>query len=118
MASVLTALFVSTPDYFLRVNDNSLDLVGFRPGDTVAVSKSHPPQNGDIVIARIGKAAMLRRYRASSGNGNARLQQVSRNHSGTIPTSEDDDLEIAGVVVVVAVAVVTSPRDTGVRLAG
>ena len=92
--------FESRPDYFLRVKGDSMDLVGFRSGDVVAVHEGGDPRNGDIVVARIGEEITLKRYYRQNGYGSIELQPVSSNaEHNTIPVDGQTDFEISGVVV-------------------
>ena len=96
----LTERFESRPDYFLRVKGDSMDLVGFRSGDVVAVREGGAPRNGDVVVARIGEDITLKRYYRRNGHGSVELQPVSSNaeHS-TIRIDGQSDFEISGIVV-------------------
>ena len=95
-----TERFESRPDYFLRVKGDSMDLLGFRSGDVVAVREGGVPRNGDVVVARIGEEITLKRYYRQNGYGSVELQPVSSNaeHS-TIRIDGQSDFEISGVVV-------------------
>ena len=96
----LTERFEARPNYFLRVKGDSIDLVGFRPSDVVAVRKGGDPRNGDIVVARIGEEITLKRYYRQNGYGSIELQPVSSNaEHNTIPVDGQTDFEISGVVV-------------------
>ena len=54
--------FESRPDWFVRVEGDSLDKVGFRTGDILAVRRDPEPRNGDIVVARIGDEVVVKRF--------------------------------------------------------
>ena len=96
----LTERFEARPDYFLRVKGDSMDLMGFRSGDIVAVKKGGDPRNGDVVVARIEEKITLKRYCRRNGHGSIELQPVSTNdeHS-TIHVDGQSDFEISGIVV-------------------
>ena len=95
-----TERFEARPNYFLRVKGDSIDLVGFRPSDVVAVRKGGDPRNGDVVVARIGEDITLKRYYRGNGYGRIELQPVSSNddHSKN-PIDGYSDFEICGIVV-------------------
>ena len=77
--------FEGRPDYFLRVQGDSLDKVGFR--------------TGDLVVARIGQEIVLKRYRCVSKSV-VELQPESTNpeHQPIRIDAQSDDVEIVGVV--------------------
>ena len=79
----LSERFESRPDYFLQVKGDSMDLIGFRSGDVVAVREGGDPRNGDVVVARIRRGnyaqAVLpsergRQHRAPAGQQQRRAQ--------------------------------------------
>ena len=92
--------FESRPDYFVRVEGDSLDAVGFASGDIVAVRKQPEANNGDIVLARIGQDATLKRYQRVSKD-TVEFQPVSTNpeHEPIRVDARTDDVAIVGVVV-------------------
>ena len=96
----LSERFESRPDYFLQVKGDSMDLIGFRSGDVVAVREGGDPRNGDVVVARIGEEITLKRYYRQNGDGSIELQPVSSNaEHNTIRIDGRNDFEISGVVV-------------------
>ena len=96
----VTAQFEAPPDYFLRVQGDSLDKVGFRTGDVVAVQRNPDVRNGDLVVARIGQEIVLKRYRRVSKSV-VELQPESTNpeHQPIRIDAQTDDVEIVGIVV-------------------
>ena len=70
--------FESRPDYFVRVEGDSLDQAGFASGDIVAVRKQPEASDGDIVLARIGAEVTLKRYQRVDAE-HVELQPVSTN---------------------------------------
>lgn len=92
--------FESRPSYFLEVTGDSMDLAGFRSGDVVAVREGRNPQNGDIVVARIGEDITLKRFYRRNEYSDIELQPVSTNDEhDTISVDEQTDFEISGIVV-------------------
>ena len=94
--------FESRPDYFVRVEGDSLDKVGFASasGDIVAVRKQPEANDGDIVLARIGQEVTLKRYQRV-GKNTVEFQPVSTNpeHEAITVGPTTVDAEIVGVVV-------------------
>ena len=92
--------FEARPDWFVRVKGNSMDKVGFRTGDIVAVRRQPEARNGDIVVARIGSDITVKRYQRTRAN-RVELQPVSSDaENETIRIGPDtEDVEIIGIVV-------------------
>ncbi len=49
-----TESFESRPDWFVRIERDSLAWLGYRSGDILAVRRDPEPRNGELVVARIG----------------------------------------------------------------
>ena len=92
--------FDSKPDYFVRVKGDSMDRAGFEDGDVVAVRRNPDPNEGDLVVARIGQDVTLKRYHRKS-RSLIELQPMSTNpeHQPIRINAKIEDFEIAGVVV-------------------
>ena len=99
LESVL-AQFESRPDYFVRVEGDSLDKAGFATGDIVAVRRQPEANDGDIVLARIGPEVTLKRF-ARTDAEHIELQPVSTNpeHKPIRIGPTTEDAEIVGIVV-------------------
>ena len=99
LESVLTE-FESRPDYFVRVEGDSLDKVGYASGDIVAVRKQPEARDGDIVLARIGPEVTLKRFERLDAK-TVELQPVSTNpvHEPIRIGPTTKDAEIVGIVV-------------------
>ena len=99
LESVL-AQFQSRPDFFVRVEGDSLDQAGFASGDIVAVRKQPEASDGDIVLARIGAEVTLKRFERIDAE-HVELQPVSTNpdHQAIEIGPGTDDAEIVGIVV-------------------
>ena len=99
LESVL-AQFESRPDYFVRVEGDSLDSAGFANGDIVAVRKQPEAREGDIVLARIGEEVTLKRFQRIDDE-HVELQPVSTNpeHEPIPIGPSTEDAEIVGIVV-------------------
>ena len=98
------------PDWFVRVVGDSLDKVGFRSGDVLAVKRNPEPRNGDVVVARIGDEVVVKRF-CRTGPETIELQPASHNpqHKPIQITARTVGFEIVGTVVG---AVVGTRRDT------
>ena len=107
-AQTLWARFEQTPDYFLGVRGDSMDRVGIKDRDVVAVRTDPDVREGDIVIARIGTEITMKRYHRERTTGQIELQTESTNpEHEAIRLTEDTDCEIVGVVVG---AIIGTPR--------
>ena len=96
----LSRQFEATPDFFVRVEGDSLDKVGFTTGDIVAVRQQPEAHNGDIVLARIGDEVTLKRYERT-GPDTVEFQPASTNpeHKPIRVNARTGDVAIVGVVV-------------------
>ena len=92
--------FEARPDFFVRVEGDSLNKVGFSTGDIVAVRKQPEANDGDIVIARIGQEVTLKRYQRIDKD-TVEFQPVSTNreHQPIRVDAGTEDVAIVGVVV-------------------
>ena len=99
LESVL-AEFEARPDFFVRVEGDSLDRVGFASGDIVAVRRQPEANDGDIVLARIGQEVTLKRFQRIDAK-HVELQPGSTNpEHEPIPIGPTaHDTEIVGIVV-------------------
>lgn len=83
--------------YVLQVRGQSMIEDGILEGDYVVIRENKTPQNGDVVVAMVnGYSATLKRFYKES-DGRVRLQPAN-NAMEPIMLSEDDSLEIQGVV--------------------
>ena len=82
------------------VNGDSMDRVGSRSGDIVAVRRNPEPDEGDVVIARIGQEITLKCFHRA-GRNRIELQPRSSNpeHKPIVIDGTTADWEIVGVVV-------------------
>ena len=96
----LAARFEARPDWFVRVEGDSLDKVGFRSGDILAVQRNPDPRDGDIVVARIGEEVVVKRF-CRKGPETIELQPESHNpaHKPLRITAQTVGFEIVGTVV-------------------
>ena len=94
------AQFEGTPDYYLRVQGDSMDKAGFRTGDVVAVEREREPHEGDVVVARLGTEITLKRYcRKAPDRIELQPESTNREHTAITIDRHTDDWQIVGVVV-------------------
>ena len=84
----------------MRLTGDSMDKVGVRTGDIVAVRRQAEARNADVVIARIG-TDITRKHYELAGKTTVELQRVSTNaeHKPIEIGPTMTDVEIVGVVV-------------------
>ena len=87
-------------DFYLIVQGDSMDRVGFGSGDIVAVRRNPEPNEGDVVIARIGQEVTLKCFHRADPD-RIELQPRSSNpeHKPIVIDGTTADWEIVGVVV-------------------
>ena len=87
-------------DFYVIVNGDSMDRVGYRSGDIVAVKRNPEPGAGEVVIARIGQEITLKCFHRA-GRNRIELQPRSSNpeHKPIVIDKTTPDWEIVGVVV-------------------
>ena len=106
------AHFEAPPDWFVRVEGDSLDKVGFRSGDILAVKANPDPRDGDIVVARIGEEVVVKRF-CRTGPNTVELQPASNNpeHTPIRITPSTVGFEVVGTVVGAIVGTRRDPSD-------
>ena len=87
-------------DFYLIVQGDSMDRVGYGSGDIVAVRRNPEPNEGDVVIARIGQDVTLKCFHRANPE-RIELQPRSSNpeHKPIVIDVTTADWEIVGVVV-------------------
>ena len=87
-------------DFYLLVQGDSMNLVGYGSDDIVAVRRTPNANDGDIVVARIGTEITLKCFHQPSAD-RIKLQPRSDNpeHRPIVLESDTEDWEIVGVVV-------------------
>ena len=101
--------FEQTPDYLVVVQGDSMNRVGLKSGDMVAIRQDPDPREGDVVIARIGSDVTLKRYhRTQTGVIELQPQSTNPEHKTLYVEPDNEDFEIVGVVVG---AIIGPPRD-------
>ena len=87
-------------DAYLVTHGDSMDLLGYRSGDIVAVQRNPDPNDGDIVVARIEDSITLKRFRRTDKR-TIHLEPESSNpaHKPIRIDETTESWEIVGVVV-------------------
>ena len=87
-------------DFYLVVHGDSMDRVGYRSNDIVAVKRNPDPPDGEVVIARIGHDITLKCFHRATED-RIELQPRSSNpeHQPLVIDKTTSDCEIVGVVV-------------------
>ena len=96
--------FGAKPDYFLKVRGDSMDKLGLKSGDIVAMQRTNEARDGSIVVARIGEEITIKRFRQTADN-KIFLEPLSTNPQHKPSLIEPQmDFQIAGIVVGAIVA--------------
>ena len=105
--------FGAKPDYFLKVRGDSMDKLGLKSGDIVAMQRTDEARNGSVVVARIGEDITLKRLRRTDDD-QVFLDPLSNNpENESIRVDAHSDFQIAGVVVGAIVSTVGEQGDVG-----
>jgi DNA polymerase V len=81
--------------FYLRVDGDSMQGIGLKTGDIVAVDRSLEPRNGDIVVAAVGGEFTLKRLKKEG----SRIWLVAESPNfAPIALHEAEDATIWGVV--------------------
>ena len=92
--------FPRSPDFFLRVQGDSMDKLGFVTGSVVAVKTQPVAENGDVVVARLEDEVTLKRYvRKDDRHIELHPESTNPDHRPIRIDLEQDPFEIAGVAV-------------------
>ena len=92
--------FRCQPDFFLRVEGDSLDRLGFFTGSVVAIRAQSTCENNDVIVARIGEQVTLKRYRRiDEKRVELRPESTNPEHLPIMVDLETETFEICGVAV-------------------
>ena len=92
--------FRRQPDFFLRIEGDSMDRLGFVTGSVVAVKAQSDAENGQVVVAKIGEELTLKRFmRVDERNVELRPESSNPEHQPIRVDLEQEAFEIAGVAV-------------------
>ena len=93
-------IFRRQPDFFLRVEGDSMDRLGFVTGSVVAVEAQSTGEEGAIVVARIDGHVTVKRFRRLDARRvELRPESTNPEHEPTVIDLKEQDFEICGVVV-------------------
>ena len=92
--------FRCQPDYFLRVEGDSMDRLGFFTGSVVAIRAQSTAEHGEVIVARIGDQVTLKRYRRiDEQRVELRPESTNREHQPIEVDLKEETFEICGVAV-------------------
>ena len=92
--------FRRQPDFFLRVEGDSMNLLGFVTGSVVAVKAQSDAENGQVVVAKIGEELTLKRFfRVDERHVELRPESTNPEHQPIQIDLEEEAFEIAGIAV-------------------
>ena len=92
--------FPHRPDFFLRVQGNSMNKLGLVTGTVIAVKAQPVAENGDVVVARLEDEVTLKRYvRLDERRIELHPESTNPDHQPIRIDLEHDPFEIAGVAV-------------------
>ena len=80
--------FRSQPDFFVRVEGDSLDRLGFVTGSVVGIKAQSDAENGEVIVARLGDQVTLKRYfRKDERHVELRPESTNPEHQPIMSTS-------------------------------
>ena len=92
--------FRCQPDFFLRVEGDSMDRLGFFTGSVVAIRAQSTAEHGEVIVARIGDQVTLKRYRRiDEQRVELRPESTNREHQPIEVDLKEETFEICGVAV-------------------
>lgn len=93
-------MFASQPDFFLRVEGDSMDRLGLVTGSVVAIKAQPVADDGDVVVARFEDSVTLKRYhRVDEQHVELHPKSTNPEHEVLQINLATDAFEIAGVAV-------------------
>ena len=100
MPKAVARQFSPQPDYFLTVEGDSMNRLGLTDGSVVAIATDRIPQDGDVIVARLGEQVTLKRYkRIDDRHVELRPESTNKKHRPNIVDAEAELLHIEGVMV-------------------
>ena len=92
--------FRCQPDFFLRVEGDSMNRIGLVTGSVVAIRKQPVAEHRDVIAARLEDQLTLKRYiRVDEGRVELRPESTNPEHRPIEIDLRTDSFEIAGVAV-------------------
>ena len=93
--------FRSQPDFFVRVEGDSLDRLGFVTGSVVGIKAQSDAENGEVIVARLGDQVTLKRYfRKDERHVELRPESTNPEHQPIQVDLEQVAFEVCGGVAV------------------
>ena len=100
MPRAVARQFSPAPDYFVTVEDDSLNRFGLTDGSVVAIAAGRVPADGDDDVARLGTEMRLRRYRRIDARRvELRPESTNTGHQPRVVDAKAGQLQIEGVMV-------------------
>ena len=100
MPKAVARQFSPQPDYFLTVEGDSMNRLGLTDGSVVAIATDRIPQDGDVIVARLGEQVTLKRYkRIDDRHVELRPESTNEAHRPQVVDVEAEQLHIEGVMV-------------------
>ena len=97
---IVADMFSARPDFFLRVEGDSMNRLGLVTGTIVAVQSRAEAEHRDVVVARIDDEVTLKRFfRISERWAELRPESTNPKHRPTEVDLEAADFAVAGVAV-------------------
>ena len=93
-------MFRPPPDFFLRVEGDSMNVLGLVTGSVVAVKSQSTARNGDVVVARLEDEVTLKRFiRLDRRRVELRPESTNPEHQPIEVDLKTDAFEVCGVAV-------------------
>lgn len=96
----VAAMFRPRPDYFLMVQDDSMDKLGLTTGAIAGIRSTPEARSNDIVAVRLGDEVTLKRFiREDERTVRLEPESTSQRHRPKTVDLEREDFEVDGVYV-------------------
>ena len=93
-------MFSPRPDYFLRIEGDSMNRLGLTTGTIVAIKARPDPRSGEIVVARIDDEVTLKRFvQRNEGEVELRPESTNEAHKPRIVDLKSTGFFVDGVYV-------------------
>ena len=92
--------FRQQPDFFLRVEGDSMDRLGFVTGSVVAIKSQPTAESNEVIVAKLDDEVTLKRFvRLDERRVELRPESTNPEHRPIVVDLKEDAFEIAGVAV-------------------
>ena len=100
LPAVVAEQFRPTPDFFLKVEGESMNRLGLTAGSLAAIRLNPDPVDGDVVVARIdGEATLKRFFRTGPHSVELRPESTHEEHRPIEVDLRREDFAVVGVYV-------------------